>query len=355
MVNFTILAGGYTSFIASYLFNTDASSLTLLNQYTTGANPSWISLHPTNSSILYAVNENDAGALQSFEIGHLGALSSPIDTVSSGGNGPAFTAPLSTGQVAIMNYGSGNGLIIPTARDPMHFARNAGLISFPASVSHPHMAVQHGNEVFVPDLGADKIWRLIENGSPGNWKIQGSISQPTGSGPRHIAIHDNTLFVLHELSSTLTQQTIPQAPNGSSQITASFSILPPDPPAQADFHAGEILLSTASPSFPSPLIYVSNRNTGPIVDPRGDTIAIYETSPSLKLIKHVYTGLDQIRGMELGGSGGSFGGGEDEFLVASGFAGNAGVIVFRRIDGGRDLEVVAKNTQIPTRTSFVWL
>lgn len=59
--------------------------------------------------------------------------------------------------------------------------------------------------------------------------------------------------------------------------------------------------------------------------------------------------------MELGGSGGSFGGGEDEFLVASGFAGNAGVIVFRRIDGGRDLEVVAKNTQIPTRTSFVWL
>lgn len=52
MVNFTILAGGYSTFVASYLFNTDASTLTLLNQSPTGANPSWITLHPFNSSIL---------------------------------------------------------------------------------------------------------------------------------------------------------------------------------------------------------------------------------------------------------------------------------------------------------------
>ena len=52
MVNFTILAGGYTSFVVSYLFNSDTSSLTVLNQSPTGANPSWISLHPTNKSIL---------------------------------------------------------------------------------------------------------------------------------------------------------------------------------------------------------------------------------------------------------------------------------------------------------------
>lgn len=69
----------------------------------------------------------------------------------------------------------------------------------------------------------------------------------------------------------------------------------------------------------------------------------------------MYTGLDQIRGMELGGSGGVIGGGEDEFLVAAGAAGTAGVVVLRRVDGGRDLEVVARNTDIPTRSSFVWL
>ena len=52
MVNFTILAGGYTSFVASYLFNSDTNALTLLNQSPTGANPSWITLHPTDKSIL---------------------------------------------------------------------------------------------------------------------------------------------------------------------------------------------------------------------------------------------------------------------------------------------------------------
>lgn len=74
------------------------------------------------------------------------------------------------------------------------------------------MTLQHGNEVFVPDLvrpvvdlggkssllniiqGGDKIWRLVRNGAPGNWKIQGSIAQPQGSGPRHLAIHGRNFF-----------------------------------------------------------------------------------------------------------------------------------------------------------------
>jgi hypothetical protein len=38
--------------------------------------------------------------------------------------------------------------------------------------------------------GGDKIWRLVENGSPANWKIHGLITQPEGSGPRHIAIYN---------------------------------------------------------------------------------------------------------------------------------------------------------------------
>lgn len=52
MVNFFILAGGYTAYIASYLFDTDNNSLTYLHQYETGGNPSWIISHPTNKNIL---------------------------------------------------------------------------------------------------------------------------------------------------------------------------------------------------------------------------------------------------------------------------------------------------------------
>ena len=58
----------------------------------------------------------------------------------------------------------------------------------------------------------------------------------------------------------------------------------------------------------------------------------------------MYTGLDQIRGME-------FGGDQSEFLVASGVAGNAGVIMLKRTKGGADLEIVAKVLAYPTNTS----
>lgn len=146
--------------------------------------------------------------MQSFIIHPDGSLSAPQDTVSSTGDRPAFVAALSTGQVGVMNFDGGSGLFIPTIGSPLHFERNAPAITFPTkpnTVSHPHMLLQHGEEVFVPDLvspapcsltliltrikGQDTIWRLVQHGSnPGSFIIQGSISQPAGSGPRHIAI-----------------------------------------------------------------------------------------------------------------------------------------------------------------------
>lgn len=155
------------------------------------------------------------------------------------------------------------------------------------------------------------------------------------------------LYVLHELASTLTQQIIPSPPNGTTPLLANLSIVPATFPAGADFHAGEILLAEASPSFPQPLIYVSNRNTG-TVDPRGDTIAVFAVEPKLRLLTQFYPGLEQIRGMQLGGP-------EKEFLVASGVAGSAGTIMMKRIDGGTNLKVIAQNTDIAQRSSFLWL
>ena len=111
--------------------------------------------------------------------------------------------------------------------------------------------------------------------------------------------------------------------------------------------AAEIQLIEASPKFPEPFIYVSNRNTG-VQDPRGDAIAIFRVEPCLEFVGFVFTGLDQIRGME-------FGGPENEFLIASGVAGSAGTIVLQRTEGGRSLKLLTRNEQIPTRTSFVWL
>ena len=52
MVNLSLLAGGYGSFIASYIFNTDANTLSLVSQSPSGNSPSWIALNPQNRSIL---------------------------------------------------------------------------------------------------------------------------------------------------------------------------------------------------------------------------------------------------------------------------------------------------------------
>lgn len=54
-----------------------------------------------------------------------------------------------------MNYNSGNGRIIPTTPNPVTFDASAGVLTFPrpaGGISHPHMAVEFGSEVFVPDL-----------------------------------------------------------------------------------------------------------------------------------------------------------------------------------------------------------
>jgi len=90
-----------------------------------------------------------------------------------------------------------------------------------------------------------------------------------------------------------------------------------------------------------------------VQDPRGDTIAIFEKVGSQLVLKNqVYTGLDQIRGMMHGQQAGE---GGEAYIVAAGYAGTAGVKVFKRTEGGANLEEVAVNTEIPTRTSFVWL
>ncbi|KAF9044470.1 putative isomerase YbhE [Panaeolus papilionaceus] len=361
MVQFKILAGGYDVFIATYLFNSLTSSLTLLSKSPCGNNPSWISVNPTNRTLLYATNENSPGALQSFGINRDGSLSPPVDTIPSGGDLPAFATALSTGSVAVMNYNTGNGRIFPTIKGSRQskFEPNAPLITFPPpsnGVSHPHMALEHRGEVLVPDLGGDTIWRLKQVAGSDTYQIQGSIPQPQGSGPRHIAIHDDRLFTIHELSSTLSVQSIPAQPNGTSTTFAIESIIPSNSPAGAKWAAAEVLIPPPTRRFPIPYIYVSNRNVANN-SPQGDSIAIFEhvnkgkRNEGLKLVKQVFTGLNQIRGMEFGNAQQ----GGEEFLAASGVAGTGGVIILRRVAGGRDLQIVARNTDVLTRSSFVWL
>ena len=104
------------------------------------------------------MNEVPTGALQSFEINANVPLSCAIDTVLTGGASPAYAAKLSTGEVAVLNYFGGNGRIVPTTSALCFNNDSAPEITFPVTptsptmTSHPHMALEYNNEVFVPDL-----------------------------------------------------------------------------------------------------------------------------------------------------------------------------------------------------------
>ena len=158
----------------------------------------------------------------------------------------------------------------------------------------------------------------------------------------------NFLYTLHELANTLTSQELPAAPNGTSTVISSFSIIPPDAPEGSSFGAAEILLPSPNDAFPGRYVYVSNRNIGTGLDERGDTIAIFSASETgeLALMTHIYTGLQQIRGMQIGGP-------DDRFLIAGGNTAG-GVAMFERAGDGGDLQLLARNNDLPTRTSFVF-
>ena len=182
--------------------------------------------------------------------------------------------------------------------------------------------------------------------------IGGEIKQPTGSGPRHAVIQGNTLITIHELSSTITSQSIPPLGQNSSDLISNVSIVPADRAGSPGFTfaAAEVLIPSPNDVFPYTLVYASNRNVGNASDPRGDSIAILsiDAHGTLQVKNQFFTGLQQVRGMQ-------FGGPDDRYLVASGVVGNGGVAVFERIGLGDQFVQVANNSEIPNLTSFVWL
>lgn len=75
-----------------------------------------------------------------------------------------------------------------------------GPITSRQEASHPHQVLvhPHRDEVIVPDLGADKLWRLGKEGS--DWAIKDQIDMPTGGGPRHAVVVGKSVLAVSTLS-----------------------------------------------------------------------------------------------------------------------------------------------------------
>lgn len=97
---FKLLVGGYANVITALSFNPSSTTgaLSFVAQSQVGPSPSWIAFHPTNSSILYAVNEQSTGLLKSFVLNKTSGILVPKSSVTSGGADPAHFAPLKNGK-----------------------------------------------------------------------------------------------------------------------------------------------------------------------------------------------------------------------------------------------------------------
>ncbi|KAG9095660.1 hypothetical protein FRC07_011062, partial [Ceratobasidium sp. 392] len=297
----------------------------------------------------FATQDWYAGAVASFAVGSQGRLTQ-IASVSTGGDSPAHMLVSSSGnEIVAMNYNSGSGLNVPLTADKSRFGSPYPVIKFTGSgpnpsrqtSPHPHEIIEYGSEYLIPDLGSDKIWRLTKSSS-GALQNSGYIQQPSGSGPRHGVVKGNTLYTLHELSNTLTQQTIP-ALGSSTQpaVTASINIIPTDSTNPSAHTAAELILSPSTSAFPTQYLYATNRGD------QSDAITVVSiANNTLQIVKQVRTGLSTIRGAALSPDG--------TYLVAGG-QNNGLVIVFERINGGADLKEVARASGLTQPFSFLWL
>ncbi|KAF8687908.1 isomerase YbhE, partial [Rhizoctonia solani] len=347
MVSYKILVGGYTSALTTLSFTSGNTNLPTVSTIST-TNPSWITAHPTNKSVIFATQDSYFGGVQSFLVGSQGQLTK-IASVSTGGDSPAHMIVSKDGnEIVVMNYNSGTGLNVPLTGDKSRFGTAYPIIKFTGSgpnpsrqtSSHPHAIIQYGNEYLVPDLGSDKIWRLTKSSS-GALQNSGYIQQPLGSGPRHGVIDGNTLYTIHELSNTVIQQTIPAlGSNSQAPIIANISILPTDSNNPSAHTAAELILSPVTSAFPKQYLYATNRGDS------SDAITIIDPANNgLRIVKQFRTGLSSMRGAALSPDG--------TYLVTGGQY-NGLVVVYERINGGADLKEVARASGFNQPFSFLW-
>lgn len=213
-------------------------------------NPSWIAIHPSER-YLYAVNEQDQGSVSAFAIHGMRGELTPLNTVSSGGAGPACVSLDHSGRFALVaNYGGGSLAVLPVLPTgalgaPVDLRRDHGSVgsrratdapggSFAISghdAPHVHMVLPDPENRFVlaTDLGQDRIYVYRFDSKTGRLSENAPYTAlPSGDGPRHLAFHPNGrwLYSIQEEASTVALFDYDRL-RGSLHARQTVSALPP--------------------------------------------------------------------------------------------------------------------------------
>jgi 6-phosphogluconolactonase len=247
-----------------------------------GTSPSCLAFNPAKTH-LYSANETErtgkeeAGSISAFAIDPADGRLKLLNTVSSGGKGPAYLSVHPSGRfVLVANYFGGSVAVLPILPDgslgeatdlkkdegpvgPTK-ATNAPPGSFAFSAhdqAHAHMieADASGRFVVHVDAGLDRIyvWKFDDRKGLLTPNDPPHLPLPPGDGPRHFSFHPNGrwLFSIQEEGSNLVRFDY-DASAGRLTPRQTISSLPPG-------FAGSNFCSEITVSSDGRFVYAGNR------------------------------------------------------------------------------------------------
>ncbi|MEU4624540.1 lactonase family protein [Actinoplanes sp. NPDC023801] len=188
--------------------------LTRLGLAARTSSPSFLAQHPT-LPVLYAVNELDHGTVSAFAVAPDCSLI-PMTTRSTGGSDPCHLAVTADGRhLVVANYASGSVSVhpldaegAPGERSDLLTLTGSGPDAERQSGPHAHQVVpdRSGADVFISDLGSDRVWRSRLDPNTGRLGLpEVAVEAKPGTGPRHLLRSaDGALLLVGELSGTLS-------------------------------------------------------------------------------------------------------------------------------------------------------
>lgn len=219
---FYLFAGTYTAETSEgiyvYKFNAATGDVAYVSTAKGIQNPSFLDI-TQDHKFLYSVGEMDeGGAVNAFRFDKNSGTLTFLNAQSSGGPAPCYVSVDKTGKwVLAGNYNGGSLSKLPTRKDGSldsvsQIFKHEGKSINPERQNSPHVhsvnIAPNNKDIFVPDLGTDKIFVYQLNDSTGQLS-QGTppfINSVPGSGPRHFTFHPNQKFayVIQELNATIT-------------------------------------------------------------------------------------------------------------------------------------------------------
>ncbi|WP_291379888.1 beta-propeller fold lactonase family protein [Demequina sp.] len=180
-------------------------------QITAEPAPSFAVMHP-RAPLLYAVEETEPTVLAVWDVG---ALPREVARVDVGGSQGCHLVMAPDGAtVYVCHYGTGEVSVVPVALDgtPQSTTpaqtlahHGAGPRSDRQEGPHAHCAVfaPGGRHLLVADLGTDELRRYTVGADGLLYEPGIAAALPPGSGPRHLAVRGNLIYVVCELDHRL--------------------------------------------------------------------------------------------------------------------------------------------------------